>query len=221
MTGGISQACLGSRLNVFCAPFPQSRNCELLPPRVGAASLRTAWNGWCTNKRFQGRGSCVFGCGCFVQEDSIEHYAGCRYCVSFLRERLHFEGPVQRGHLIVLGVNTGSTGTEDLMRLALWIYVLYRTYNRLRHMSIDQRCNTQVRGIMEQYLRDAVCGHDGATTFLNNCWDQGYRHQTCASSGAAQVQDVHSPAAPKAEARQVATQHRANRSSHAFWNLEA
>ena len=42
-----------------------------LPPKVGAAVLRTAWNGWCTARRFQHLGKCLFGCGSFMQEDSI------------------------------------------------------------------------------------------------------------------------------------------------------
>ena len=55
---------------------------EHLPPRVCAAILRTAWNGWCTKRRFQSLGACVFGCGAFLQADSVEHYSGCRVCVA-------------------------------------------------------------------------------------------------------------------------------------------
>ena len=46
---------------------------KYLPPRVGAACLRTAWNGWCTHRRFQKHRNCLFACNCFIQEDSIEH----------------------------------------------------------------------------------------------------------------------------------------------------
>ena len=31
-----------------------------MPPRVGAAVLRTAWNGWCSSRRFQRSGHCLF-----------------------------------------------------------------------------------------------------------------------------------------------------------------
>ena len=98
----------------------------LLPPRVGAASLRIAWNGWCTRRRYQERGPCLFGCGSFLQEDSIEHYACCLTCTSFLRQRLHFQGPLDKGHLIVLGTNVRIPSEEDVMRLGLWVYVLYK-----------------------------------------------------------------------------------------------
>ena len=44
-------------------------------PRVVAAYLRLLCDGWCTKRRFQGRGPCHFGCG--SNPDSIEHYAVC------------------------------------------------------------------------------------------------------------------------------------------------
>ena len=148
-----------------------------LPPRVGAASLRTAWNGWCTRRRFQQYGPCLFSCGSFLQEDSIEHYACCRTCVSFLRKRLHFQGPIDRGHLVVLGTNHRGQSQEDIMRLGLWVYVLYRTFNYLRK-SQQHLGQTDMGGLLEQFLRDAISGHDGASRFVRNCWDQRYRHQS-------------------------------------------
>ena len=35
---------------------------QLVRPRVFAAVWRTLWNGWCTRRRFQHEGSCMFGC---------------------------------------------------------------------------------------------------------------------------------------------------------------
>ena len=103
-----------------------------LPPRVGAAVLKTAWNGWCTRRRFQLHGRCVFRCGSWVQEDSIEHYAGCPVCVGFLRNRLRYRGATDRGHLVVLGTHIQENGPGKLMRLALWSYTLFRAFNMLR-----------------------------------------------------------------------------------------
>ena len=150
---------------------------KLLPPRVAAASLRTAWNGWCTSRRFQGSGPCVFGCGSFSQEDSLEHYSGCRACVTFLRGRLNYQGPIDRGHLLVLGVNISFPEREDLMRLALWCYVLYRTFNKLRCADYRSHRCSDLGGMMEQYLREAIAGDDGAILFAKNCWNPRYRHQ--------------------------------------------
>ena len=47
---------------------------KLIPPRVSAARIRTAFNGWVTARRFQGRVSCCLDCG---GDDSIEHDALC------------------------------------------------------------------------------------------------------------------------------------------------
>ena len=151
---------------------------DLLPPRIGAACLRTAWNGWCTQKRYQGIGACMFGCGSFWQEDSLEHYSGCRVCVEFLRRHLHFQGPIDRGHLIALGVHGSSfPRQEDLMRLALWAYVLYRCHNHLRYAGSRHHGSSDLGGSMEQYLREAISGHDGAISFVRNCWDTNFTYQ--------------------------------------------
>ena len=49
---------------------------SLVPPRVRAAVLNTAWNRWTTERRFQRRDEatcrCVFGCPPEA-EDSLEH----------------------------------------------------------------------------------------------------------------------------------------------------
>ena len=148
-----------------------------LPPRVSAAVLRTAWNGWCTDRKFQGHGPCRFGCGTFTQSDSLEHYAGCPVTVGFLRKRLQFHEPIDRGHLIVLSVHKGYPCLGALMRLALWGYVLYRTFNHLRHAIGQPPQPSIMHGIMEQYLREAINGHEGASKFVRCCWDPRYSPQ--------------------------------------------
>ena len=49
-------------------------------PRVQAAVLKTAWNGWGTCRRFQGgratNATCLVGCQCWAR-DSLEHYDYC------------------------------------------------------------------------------------------------------------------------------------------------
>ena len=148
---------------------------RLLPPRVAAASLRTAWNGWCTHRRFQQHGACRFACTSFVQEDSIEHFSCCQVCTRFLKKRLHYRGHIDKGHLVVLGANQPSRSEEDIVRLGLWAYVIYKAFNHLRN-STRQLGPEETEGLFEQSLRDAVQGHEGATHFVENCWRQGYRH---------------------------------------------
>ena len=95
--------------------------------------------------------------------------------VWFLRNRLHVQGAIENGHLIVLGCHRYCPSNENLMRLALWNYVLYRTFNHIRCSENRQGCSKNLDGVMEQYLRDAISGHDGASTFVRNCWKQDYR----------------------------------------------
>jgi hypothetical protein len=143
-----------------------------LPPKVGAAVLRTAWNGWCTSRRFQQHGRCVFGCQSFIQEDSIEHYSGCAVGLFFLRQKLRFRERVDRGHLIVLGANSGNQSDETWCKLALWSFVMYKAFNHLRNRHGRDLDADEVIGLMGQYLSDGVAGHNGASRLLDNCWRQ-------------------------------------------------
>ena len=149
-----------------------------LPPKVGAAVLRASWNGWCTSRRFQKHGQCMFGCNSFIQEDSLEHYSGCSVCLRFLRDKLHYKEDVNRGHLITLGANSGQQRDEDYCRLALWSFVLYKSFNKLRTRTGNRLNVDEVQGLMNVYLQDGVSGHREACRFLDNCWDQKFRFRT-------------------------------------------
>ena len=114
----------------------------------------------------------MFGCGSFTQSDSLEHYSGCRICVGFLRRHLHYSAPIHRGHLIVLGVNAGVPSIETLVKLSLWVYALYRTFNILRHKTEAILAEAEVEGLMVSALWDGVGGYPQTKQFLNNCWQQ-------------------------------------------------
>jgi len=146
-----------------------------LPPKVASSVLRVAWNGWCTRRRFQGRGPCRFNCGSFTQEDSIEHYSGCKICVAFLRKHLYYLGPVTKGHLIVFGSNVGMGCDEDLIRLALWAFTLYKAFNHLRCRVGSGLSSEELEGLMKMFLREGVAGCSDAAQFLEHCWDPSYR----------------------------------------------
>ena len=141
-----------------------------MPPKVGAAVLRAAWNGWCTSRRFQQRGRCLFGCNAFIQEDSLEHYSCCSVGIHFLRRTLHFRQRVNKGHLLVLGANVGNLSEENYCKLALWSYVMYMAFNQLRTTAGADRSTEEVLGLMKQFLRDAVEGNEGATRLLSEGW---------------------------------------------------
>ena len=100
----------------------------------------------------------TFGCGAFTNEDSLEHYAGCSICVGFLRSRLRFLEPIDRGHLVALGLHRGSACLTTLVKLAMWNYVLYCSFNYLRCLPSEVRSSVQVDGVMEQYYREGSRG---------------------------------------------------------------
>jgi len=148
---------------------------QFLPPKVASGILRTAWNGWCTKDRFQQSGPCLFGCGSFTQADSLEHYAGCSVCVGFLRKHLHVRGAINRGHLIVLGANSGRHRDEDIVRLAVWAYVLYKTFNHIRHRQGMTLSTKDLESYMASIMWEGVAGHEQAERYLRACWDEGAR----------------------------------------------
>ena len=106
----------------------------LVPPRVCAAVFGTAWNRWCTRRRFQQRASssniCKFGCS-LSAEDSLEHYSRCRV----VRECHRCELGLSSGWLLPEWIGTHSINREDRDR-SLWAvgaYATYKVYNAARH----------------------------------------------------------------------------------------
>ena len=80
-------------------------------------------------------------------------------CLHFLRHKLNFHDRVDRGHLVALGANSGAQSEDHVCRLAMWCYVLYKTFNKLR-VRIDNDFGIQdILHMMEQFLRDAGGGH--------------------------------------------------------------
>ncbi len=50
---------------------------QLVPPWVRTAITRTWLSGWCTKRRFQASGPCLFGRP--RGEDSVQHYLACSW----------------------------------------------------------------------------------------------------------------------------------------------
>ena len=99
-----------------------NRIAKLAPPKVMAALVYTVWNGWCTERRFQRRGCCRFGCG---GNDELEHYAECHAVYSS-----------QYGRRFILDKNMfflNFVASEQVLLLAaLVIYGSYRHFNASR-----------------------------------------------------------------------------------------
>ena len=106
----------------------------------------------------------------------MEHYSVCSVGLRFLREKLHYKERVGKGHLIVLGVDSGTQSVENICRFALWSFVMYKAFNHLRCRSSGASlAEDEVLGLMNQYLKDGVGGHAGACNFLENCWRRDFR----------------------------------------------
>ena len=98
--------------------------------------LRTAFNGWCTERRFQRTGTCRFGCHSMWQEDSIGHYAVCPYSVAFARNFLRFRPRnFHIGHFVALGLTEGNLAREEIETRALWCYAVYRAWVLLSYLN--------------------------------------------------------------------------------------
>jgi len=126
---------------------------KLVAPRVLATIFRTWWNGWCTARRFQKIGKCVFGCSPRA-DDSIEHYMWCPFTTQMASR---------------LGISVGRYGPEFFLCLArgmterevttmsVIVYSVFRAsslYRELLAPSADR-----VHDALENYCKIAVQNH--------------------------------------------------------------
>ena len=137
------------------------------PPRVAAACLRTAFNGWCTGRRFQQRGCCVLGCP--LAADSLEHYFRCpRYRV-FLGRHLGLRGrDGAAGFDAFFGWRRGlalesGEGADTAGLAALGMYSLYRVHGAVRSGTLQRRDAVDA---LPASLREGARGHPKAEALL-------------------------------------------------------
>ena len=141
----------------------------LVPPRVMAASFSTAWNRWCTHRRFQKRDSpgnvCCLGCGGGA-EDSLEHYCRCPTVRTFHAKCLR----IQAYPLLStwMGIQEGPQDDATFALGLIGAYATYVTTNTAHHgarMSPEEAMRA-----LQQAAKEAVSGHVAATGFLTNVW---------------------------------------------------
>ena len=104
-----------------------------VPPRAKAALLRTWWNGWVTERRFQ-RGSkgCVMGC---CAEDSIEHYAHCPIIGDFSSRGLGLDRGANRiADFLVLNIPASRVAEQRTSKAVLRLAAVYISHCRWRHL---------------------------------------------------------------------------------------
>ena len=140
---------------------------HLVPPRVIAAVFSTAWNRWCTARRFQKRdracNQCLLGCGGGA-EDSIEHYSRCRTVREFHRKTFNITADWLLPYW--LGVQCQQGADEDLLACgALGAFSVYAVTNNARHggsFSPEEALHA-----LRQAAKEASLGHRRAMRVLS------------------------------------------------------
>jgi len=141
----------------------------LVAPRVGAAAYGTAWNRWCTHRRWQNRGSssnrCMLGC-LGRAEDSIEHYCRCETVREVHRTQLQ----IYEEYLLPewIGVSARSVDDRHLSLAAIGAYATYRATNAAR--AAGGFTWEEAREALKQACVEAVTGHGKTTKLLDNLW---------------------------------------------------
>ena len=128
---------------------------RLVPPRVRAAVLSTLYNRWVTDRRMRSirrhcQDTCVLGCSARAK-DSIEHYIHCPIIRSWMGTRLGTGGALRtREHWMM----ATPMDDVDLRRMAVTVYVAYRTTNHTRH---HRNANQEyIKQYMNQMLHEAA-----------------------------------------------------------------
>jgi len=142
----------------------------LVPPRVVAAVFSTAWNRWCTARRFQKRdracNNCCLGCGGGA-EDSIEHYSRCKAVRDFHNSVLN----IQAEWLLPfwLGVHSSQGYDEELLACgAIGAFAVYMVTNKARHGGFLS--TAEAKQALHQAAKEAVLGHRKAVKILSTRW---------------------------------------------------
>ena len=93
--------------------------------------------------------------------------------------KIHYRGSIDRGHLTALGANGASLGQEDICRLALWCFVLYKAHNHIRTRSGGSLSSDEIKHLFDHFLVGAIAGHPDACRLIEHGWRQDFRFQEC------------------------------------------
>ena len=129
---------------------------SLVAPRVAVVLFGTLWNRWCTARRFQEDGTCIFGCPGEAQ-DSIEHYSRCPRQIDFALRKMHLP-PQHVGSLQAFMVLNKNIDDDLQTMLMINLYACYATRNALKHHQDPDSCRN-IGECMLQFAKQAVYGH--------------------------------------------------------------
>ena len=135
------------------------RLAPLVRPRVLASLARAHWNAWCTKRRFQQEGLCVFCCSARAY-DSIEHYLFCPRFYDLLDNFLHL--PRFTGLQEFLLIDHRLWSDCRLAISAIAVHALYTAFNHAR------LCGPRPKDYIVDYMQRS-CYH----AVLNHSKSQG------------------------------------------------
>ena len=138
---------------------------DLGPPRLNAAMLSSAWNRWCTQRRFGQQGCCVLGCR--GEEDSIEHYSRCSVVRTFAANFLRLRYPAHRGKELMTATAPELDDDTALLRCAVLVYAAWRHTEATRKEGAQTRPANFHTHALQQAAREAVRGHAKARAILD------------------------------------------------------
>lgn len=146
---------------------------KLVAPRVHAATFKTLWNGWTTERRFQRRWGasniCRFMCS-DTAEDSIEHYCRCPIVLRVAHSILHIHYPNEQALNVWMLNNHWIDNPEVMTCVAILIYGTFNAFNSIQHNGIS--CSQQAYVCIVQHCRQGVMSHPASTRVLENCWQR-------------------------------------------------
>ena len=142
---------------------------QRIRPSTHAAVIRTWKHAWVTDRIMRGCSptlelKCIFGCGGNAV-DSIEHYVYCRCIRNAVSAILTQQAPssaLPTGPKEVI-LMEGCASIDDVIIRAIWIGLLYSSYNGLKHQTgnpTDSLC----KGDLVNLLRSRLLQHKGHST---------------------------------------------------------
>ena len=135
-----------------------------VPPAVISAVVRTFWNGWCTDRRFQRIGTCKLGLPC-QGDDSIEHYASCVHVKDFALLKMRLPPHVTGLSYFLLLENVDE---PTLVRIALLVYAVYTTTQQIR--KAEHLTPASVRALLWERVHSVCTNHGKCAQVMSSIW---------------------------------------------------
>ena len=138
-----------------------------VPPCVLYCLINTWWNGWCTNRRFQGNGRCRLSESC-EGDDSLEHYAECASHWEVFAKKLR--KPIGQSSIFrFFGLDV--TGIDDMIFHVCHIYAVKRAVDIRRRTREDLRGGAEeLEALIWHGHRTAALYHGGLAKRYSQIW---------------------------------------------------